>query len=70
MKLEMSGTVHINHAYWCQLMHWLLYIDHNYVQGVANKGVKKLNVFLRSRLLFALFIAFKNSNFLLYVLKL
>ena len=57
------------HAYWCQLTHWLLYIDHNYVQGVVNRSVKKLNVLLH-RLLLALFIAFKNSNFLLHVLKL
>ena len=57
------------HAYWCQLMYWLLYIDHNYVQGVVNRSVKKLNVLLR-RLLLALSIAFKNSNFLLHVFKL
>ena len=61
--------LHINHACWCQLMYWLLYIDHNYVQGVVNKSVKKLNVLLR-RLLLALSIAFKNRNFLLHVLKL
>ena len=50
-------------------MYRLLYIDHNYVQGVVNRSVKKLNVLLR-RLLLALSIAFKNSNFLLHVFKL
>ena len=33
-------TLDINHAYWCQLTYWLLYIDHNYVQGVVNRSVK------------------------------
>ena len=63
--------LHINHECILVSVNVLatVYIDHNYVQGVVNRSVKKLNVLLR-RLLLALSIAFKNSNFLLHVLKL